>query len=291
MMPAGTRQDTLAATTGRKIVKSGTTSSVPGSVTARSAPTHPATWWAEFLKVTDRLDAASVTEGISDAIAARIPSPLLRREAQIAAEVVVRHLVKPANAELAERATQATDRLVATVERIAERHTGDESGTTEAHALCHALQGQWADAAAEAETFVGTYQLLKVFVGALRLEHFDEPLTVKLLRAGQGPGIAVQAGQLVGKYAWWPTWLLKIITERAVAGELDEATIAALDQCAYAELTPAQSNMARRLLAGDEALIDASAHRLETLGEGEAATRLRSGDFSAVALAARMIPV
>jgi len=49
--------------------------------------------------------------------------------------------------------------------------------------------------------------------------------------------------------------------------------------------------MARRLLNGDQMLIDASAFRLEGLGEPRAATKLREGDLTAVALAARLIPL
>jgi hypothetical protein len=252
---------------------------------------HPASWWAQFPEVSDRFDAAVVTEGLADCITPKIASPLLRREAEIAAEIVVRHLNKPASPELAERAGKAIERLVATVERLAERHTSEDSGTTEVYALCHALQGRWADAAAEAEMFAGTQPLLKVFVGALHLERFDTGLTVRLLRAGQDPGSAVQAGLVVGKYGWWPQWLLKIVSERAMAGTLDAETVEALDRCAYAELSPAQSKVARRLLNGEAALIDASASRLETLGEQEAATKLREGDLNAVALAARLIPV
>jgi len=251
----------------------------------------PASWWAQLPEVSDRFDAASAVEGLSDLITPRIPSPLLRREAQIAADVVVRHLARPASAELAERAAKATERLVATVDRIAERHSGDDSGTTEASALCHALQGRWAEAAAQAERFVGTQPLLKVFVRALRLEQFDEALTARLLRAGQDPATAVRAGLAVGRHGWWPHWLLKIVSERALAGALDEETITALDRCAYAELTPAQSQLATRLLNGDAALIDRSAERLEALGEATAAVKLRQGDLTAVALAARSVPL
>jgi len=67
--------------------------------------------------------------------------------------------------------------------------------------------------------------------------------------------------------------------------------ITALDQCAYADLSPAQSRVARRLLSGDAMLIEASAERLESLGEGPAAAKLREGDLTAVALAARLIPI
>ena len=205
---------------------------------------HPASWWAQIPKISDRFDAASAAEGLSDLITPKIPSPLLRREAQIAADVVIRHLNKPSSPELAERSATAIERLVATVERLAERHTGDDSGTSEACALCHALAGRWADAAAEAELFVGTQPLLRVFVGALRLQQFDEA-----------------------------------------------ETITALDQCAYAELSPAQSKMASRLLNGEQALVDACAKRLEALGETKAAAKLREGDLTAVALAARSLPL
>lgn len=257
--------------------------------TARNG--HPASWWAQLPEAAERFDDATAAEGLSDLITAKIPSPLLRREAQIAADLVVRHLSKPASAELAERAAKATERLVCTVERLGERQAGDNSGTCEAHALCHALQGRWADAAAEAEPFVGAQALLRVFVGALRLEHFDQALAVRLLGAGQGPGAAVRAAQMIGRHGWWPGWLLKIVNERAQAGTLDEETVTALDQCAYAELSPAQARMAVRLLNGDEALIASAAERLESLGEADAAVKLREGDLTAVALAARSVPL
>ncbi|GAA2628197.1 hypothetical protein [Paractinoplanes durhamensis] len=252
---------------------------------------HSTEWWAQFQEVSDRFDAASVTEGLADAIIPKIPSPLLRREAEIAAEVVVLYLNKAASDELAGRSRKAVDRLVATVSRLTERSTAEEAGTDAAYALCHALEGRWADAAAEAEPLVGTQALLRVFVKALRLERFDMSLAVRLLRAGQQPDIAVQSGLVVGKYAWWPAWLIKIVTERAMAGTLDDDTIMALDRCAYAELSPAQARMARRLLNGDEMLIDGAAFRLEAMGEPRAAAKLREGDLTAVALAARLIPL
>jgi hypothetical protein len=83
--------------------------------------------------------------------------------------------------------------------------------------------------------------------------------------------------------------LLQIITERATAGTLDEATIAALDNCAYASLSPLQARLARKLLAGDSVLIANAAQRLEGLGEGDAAERLRQGDLNTVALATRLM--
>jgi hypothetical protein len=273
-------------------VNPGAASTTHQSVAMETQPGgHPAAWWAQLPETSGRFDAASATEGLSDLITPRIPSPLLRREAQIAAEVVVRHLGKPSSPELAERAAKAVERLVATVCRLAERHTGNNSGVGEANALCHALRGRWADAAAEAEPFVGTQPLLKVFLRSLRLERLDEALTARLLRAGQEPATAVRAGLAVGKHAWWPTWLLKIVGERALRGNLDQETIAALDRCAYAELSPAQARMASRLLNGETTLIDASAKRLEALGEAEAAVKLREGDLTAVALAARSLPL
>jgi hypothetical protein len=151
-----------------------------------------------------------------------------------------------------------------------------------------ALRGEYAAAAAAAEPLVDTKRLQRLFVTALRLERFDIPMALRLLEGGQSPREAVRAGHLIGRYSWWPAWLLRIVTERALAGTLDEDTITALDKCAYAELTPLQANLARKLLGGNEALIDTAAHRLISLGETEAAARLREGDVTAVALAARL---
>jgi hypothetical protein len=252
---------------------------------------HPAAWWAQFSEVSDRFDLAMVTEGMSDLIIPKIGSPLLRREAELAADVVVRSLNKPSSEELAVRARQGTDRLVTTVRRLQERSISDDTNLSEAWALCHALEGHYDEAAAELEPVVGTVPLMKAFVAALRLERFDMALALRLLKAGQRPELAVRSGLAAGKYNWWPTWLLTIVTERALLGELDQATITALDRCAYAELSPAQARVARRLLNGDEMMIDASADRLEAFGERDTARRLREGDLSAVALAARLIPI
>ncbi|MBU2668463.1 hypothetical protein KOI35_33615 [Actinoplanes bogorensis] len=260
------------------------------SVPRQTGRGRPASWWAQLIEATDRFDAASVTEGLADAIIPKITSRLLRREAELAADVVVRHLNKPANDELSERAGKAVDRLVATVERLDRSETA-EGGIDEAYALCDALQGRYADAAAAAEQFIGTAPLLEAFVAALRLERFDMALAMRLMRAGQNPGAAVQSGLAVGKYAWWPTWLLEIVTERALAGRLDAATIAALDQCAYAELSATQARVARRMLNGDAPLIEATAQRLESMNARTAAQKLRGGDLMAVALAARMVPL
>jgi hypothetical protein len=252
---------------------------------------HPASWWAQFQEVTDRFDDASATEVLADVIVRRITSPLLRREAEIATEVVVRYLNRPASPELAERAKKATARLVATVERLTERATGEELTADQTAPLIHVLRGRYAEAASEAEPFVGTIPLLKAFVTALRLEYFDIGLTVKLIGAGQGPADAVRTGLVIGRYGWWPEWLLTIVADRALAGTFDPEMIAALDRCAYAELSPAQARIARRLLIGDNSMVEAAAARLEDLGEPAAAGKLRQGDLNAVALAARLIPL
>jgi hypothetical protein len=251
---------------------------------------HPASWWGQFAEMSERFDAAMVTEGLADEMIPKITAPLLRREAEIATEVVVRHLNKAGSPELAQRAKKAVGRLCATVERLDERATADDMSAAEAVALCHLLQGNFGEAAARAEQHVGTVPLLQVFVTALRLERFDANLTMRLIRAGQKPADAIECGKQMGKYAWWPDWLLEVVTERAVQGRLDSATVAALDRCAYAELTPFQARIARKLLSGDQAVIDASAFRLENLGEEAAAAKLRDGDLNAVALAARLIP-
>jgi hypothetical protein len=275
-------------------VKSSTTSAQlgqAGRVQPARPSRHPAAWWAQFEEVTDRFDAASVTEVLADEIVPKISNPLLRREAEIATEVVVRHLNKLSSPELAERAAKATARLIATVERLNERSTSEDLTTLETAALVRVLQGRYADAASDAEGFVGTIPLIKAFVAALRLEYFDVGLTVKLIGAGQGPSAAVQTGLALGRYGWWPDWLLRIVADRAMAGTLDKDTIAALDRCAYADLSPAQARIARRILNGDQNMIEASANRLEDLGEQDAAAKLRQGDLTAVALAARLIPL
>ncbi|MDI6101113.1 hypothetical protein QLQ12_21090 [Actinoplanes sp. NEAU-A12] len=251
---------------------------------------HPASWWAQFEEASERFDAAYLTEGLGDLINPKIAAPLLRREAEIATDLAVRHLNKPQSDELAQRAGESVDRLLATVERLEER-SGELLSLVEAHAICHLLAGRFGEAAHAAEEFLKTQQILRVFVGAMRMERFDADLAVKMLAAGHEPSAAMHSGMVVGKYSWWPSWLVKIVTERALAGQLDEETVGALDKCAYAELSPAQSRIARRLLAGEDALIDVSAVRLEGMGEKDAAEKLRRGDLTAVALAARLIPV
>jgi hypothetical protein len=250
---------------------------------------HSESWWAGFPAASPRFDPAYLVDGLGDLITRKIAAPLLRQEVKIATDVVVRALNRPGNEELAGLAEAAAARLSGTLARIEERSSGSTS-TTEAAAMGHALQGRYARAAAEAEPFVGTVPLLRLFLTALRLERFDIPLALRMLEAGRDPAEAVRSGLLIGRYSWWPSWLLHVVTERALAGTLDDDTIAALDRCAYAELSPFQARTARRLLSGETALINTAAERLEGLGEREAADRLRDGDLNAVALAARLVP-
>jgi hypothetical protein len=252
-------------------------------------PTHDAAWWGQFAAVSERFDAAVLVDGLADLLRPKVTAPLLRREVQLAGEWVIKHLNRPASAELAASAEASVKRLADTLARIEERSTGTVS-TVEAAALCLALQGRYAEAAEAAEPLVGTHALLRLFVTALRMEYFDIPLATRLLEGGQSPEQAVRSAMLVGRYSWWPAWLLRIVTERALAGTLNEDTIHALDRCAYAELSPLQAKLARRLLEGDHELINTSAARLEALGEPEAAAQLRDGDLNAVALAARLVP-
>ncbi len=249
---------------------------------------HPASWWAQFPEKSERFDAAFLTEGLGDLITPKISSPLLRREAEIGLEIMVRHLNKPTSEELAERARKGVDRLVATVERLQER-SGDGFSLNAANALVRLLQGRYGEAAAAAEEFVRAQAILRVFVGALRIEQFDNDVAVKMLAAGHEPATALHSATIIGKHSWWPSWLLAVVTERAMQGTLDDDTVAALDHCAYAELSPVQARIARRLLAGEENLITTSAARLENLGEADAAQKLRTGDLTTVALAARLI--
>jgi hypothetical protein len=180
--------------------------------------------------------------------------------------------------------------MTATVDRLEER-SGEAFELREARALIRLLQGRFGEAAYEAQEFLKVQVILRAFVGALRLERFDTEVTVKLLAAGQEPALALHSGQVIGRYAWWPSWLLKVVKQRAMEGALDDETVQALDRCAYAELSPAQARIARRLLEGEESLIDVSAVRLEGLGEPDAAEKLRKGDLTTVALAARLIPI
>ncbi|OJF13868.1 hypothetical protein BG844_12875 [Couchioplanes caeruleus subsp. caeruleus] len=250
---------------------------------------HLASWWAQFLEHSDRFDRAYLVEGLGDLVTPHISAPLLRREVQLATDTVVGYLERPANEERAERARDAVERLGETLQRIEERSAGAAIAIDQAAIMLTALRGDYGEAAAKAERLVGSVKLRRLFVTALRLERFDIPMTLRLLEGGQSPGEAVRSGHLLGRYSWWPSWLLRIVTERALAGKLDEETVEALDTCAYAELSPIQANLARKLLtSGDQRLINTAAERLASLGEADAAARLREGDIAAVALAARL---
>ncbi|WP_306204114.1 hypothetical protein [Actinoplanes sp. RD1] len=250
-----------------------------------------ATWWAEFLAASDRFDRAYLLEGLADLVLPKIQAPLLRREVKLGTDTVIRHLERPSIPERAAHAQEAVERLERTLARIEERATGSAIATEEAAILLTAMRGDFASAAASASAVVSKPRLRSLFVTALRLERFDIPLTLRLLDGGQRPADAIRSGHLIGRYSWWPSWLLRVVTERALAGTLDEDTIAALDQCAYAELSPTQATIARKLLSGDARLIDTTAERLVSLGEPDAAHRLREGDLNAVALAARLVPL
>jgi hypothetical protein len=254
------------------------------------APLHSAAWWAQFPEASERFDEAYLVDGLGDLLIRRITAPLLRQEAKLATEVVVRYLNRPSGAELAAWASSAAARLSRTLERFQERSTGSMS-IAEASALSVALDGRYADAAEAAEPIVGTMPLVRLFLTALRLEYFDIRVALRLIEAGQEPEQAIRSGFLLGKYSWWPAWLLRVVTDRALAGTLDQAAIHALDQCAYADLSPFQARLARRLLDGDADLIATAAQRLEDLGEAAGAERLRRGDLAAVALAARLVPL
>jgi hypothetical protein len=84
---------------------------------------HPADWWGQFLEVSEHVDRAYLVEGLADLIERTIAAPLLRREARIAADVVVRSLNRTGSAELAERAGAAAARLATTLQRIDDRST------------------------------------------------------------------------------------------------------------------------------------------------------------------------
>jgi hypothetical protein len=271
-----------------------TKTSAPGGGTPAAAKaahvSHGEQWWEQLLEASEKFDKPFVVEGLGDLITPRILAPLLRREVELATNVVVRSLERPANTELAEQAVASGQRLITTIERISERAMST-AGLEEAGVMNHALAGRYATAAAAAEPMVGTAPLLSLFVTALRLEKFDIPLTMHLLDAGQTPDQAIRSGRLIGHYRWWPAWLLRVTTERALAGKLDEEFIAALDNCAYASLSSLQAHLARRLLSGDQKLIADAARRLEGLGEQGVADKLRAGDLNTVALAARLMSV
>ncbi len=251
---------------------------------------HSVLWWAQFPTASARFDPAYLVEGLGELLIRRIGSPLVRQEAKLACDVMVRHLNRPKSAELQSWARSAAERLTTILNRF-EEHTTSNFPLEDAQALCLALQGRYAEAGAAAEPLVGTKPLLRLYVTALRLEDFDIRLVRRLSRGGQEPGPAIRSGSLRGPDSWWPSWLLRVVAERALAGTLDDETIEALDRCAYAALTPFQARLARRLLDGETDLIATAAQRHEGLGEHDAAMRLREGDLTSVALAARLVPL
>ena len=138
---------------------------------------------------------------------------------------------------------------------------------------------------------LGTMTLIRAVVSGLRLESFGADIAVRLLAAGHEPAAAVRSSRAIARYNWWPTWLLSIVTERIMAGTLDSDTVAALQRCAFAGLSPTQARMAKRQIAAEPQLVEATASRLENLGEHPAADKLRQGCLNTVAFAARLIPV
>lgn len=258
--------------------------------TAQASRLHPEQWWSLFPELSERFDAAYLLEGLSDLIIPRIAGALLRREVDLVTATVIRHLNRPGNEVIAEQADTAVKRLVGTLDRFVDRSLST-TVTVEAEAMCHALSGRYAAAAQAAEPLVGTAKLQLLYVTAMRLEQFEIQLAIQLLNAGRSPQEAVRSGSLIGRYRWWPSWLMQVVTEKALAGTLDEETIAALDACAYASLNPLQAHLARQLLGGDPGLIMSAAQRLEGLGELDVAERLRHGDLSTVPLAARLMSV
>jgi hypothetical protein len=242
-------------------------------------------WWARLIATSERFDAAHLVEELSVLLMPRIANRLVRREVELAVATVNRHLLRPGNEEFAEDADAGRERLANTMARL----DADESELADALALALAVSGDYPAAAAAAEKILGTADVLDLVVTALRFEKFDTALAVRLLTGGRSPADAIRSGELVGRYQWWPRWLLDIATERALAGKLDENLVSALDACAYAPLSPSHTHIARRLLAGDPATVATAANNLDRLGEHQAAQALRGGDMSAVALATKLM--
>ncbi|GAB7052889.1 hypothetical protein [Catenuloplanes indicus] len=246
---------------------------------------HSVAWWAELLATSEHFDAPYFLEELTTALSPRIANPLVRREVELAAATVNRHLLRPLDETLADDAEAARQRLRSTLNRV----DSDSTRLTEAQAVDAAVAGDYPGAAAAAEPLLGAHPTLLLAMTALRLERFDTALAVNLLAAGRSPEEAIRYGSLVGRYAWWPKWLLEIGTRRAMDGTLDERVIAALDACAFAKLTAAQTHIARKLLSGDDRALRTAAEHLDTIGESTAAADLRGGDLTPVALAAKMM--
>lgn len=246
---------------------------------------HPVGWWAELLATSDHFDAPFFLEELTSALSPRVTNPLVRRELELAAAIVNRHLLRPLDVNLADDAEAARSRLRSTLDRV----DADSTRLAEAWVINTAVSGDYPGAAAAGEPLLGGPAMLLLTMTALRFERFDTALAVNLLAAGRPPEEAIRYGALVGRYAWWPKWLLEIGTRRAMDGTLDEGVVAALDMCAFAKLTPAQTHIARKLLSGDTRALLTAADHLETIGEPAAATDLRGGDLTPVALAAKLM--
>lgn len=246
---------------------------------------HQTSWWAELIETSDNFDAVFFLEGLVDALTPRIGNHLIRRELELGVTTVSRHLHRPDRDDLADDAAAARQRLAATLDRVDPEAVDVIAAKVVAQAVC----GDYAAAAGGAEGIVGWSRVLQLVVTALRLERFDVPIAVALLEAGRSPVDAVHTGELIGRYQWWPKWLLDIGTRRALNGTLDDDLVAALDRCGYAVLTPAQSHIAGKLLNGDATALAAAAQHLDSVGEHDAAERLRRGSLESVALAAKLM--
>jgi hypothetical protein len=248
--------------------------------------THPPEWWDRVLSLCGTFDDAVATERLADLILPHIAGRMLRREADLAVGKVVWYLNRRTSAQLGATAAKVTERLEALLER--RRDSNRVDGVREALAICSLLRQRYGVAASEVESVVGMPKLLDAVFAALRSSQFDGAITIELLRRGQEPEDAVRIGLALGTYGWWPAWLRSVTTELALDGRLDSATITALDRCAFAELTPIQARMARKLIGGDDALASLAASRLASLGKPEAAEALLRGDLEAIAMASKL---
>ena len=248
--------------------------------------THPPEWWDGLLRLCGTFDDAVATERLAELILPRIAGQMLRREADLAVNKVVRYLNRRSSPELGAIAVRVTDRLEALLARRRDHDRAD--GMHEAQAICSLLRQRYGRAAAAMESVVGLGELLNAFLSSLRSSKLDSGITIELLRRGQDPAKAVRTGLALGQYGWWPQWLRSVTTALALEGRLDSAVITALDRCAFAELTPIQARMARKLIGGDAELATLAASRLTSLGKPDAAAALLRGELEAIAMAAKL---
>ncbi|WP_436534897.1 hypothetical protein [Actinoplanes sp. HUAS TT8] len=251
---------------------------------------HPAEWWRQFESASDRFDEAILTTGLTEMLLPKITSQLLQREADIAADIAILYRNKPSSEGIRDRYDGARNRLRETITRLADRGV-DPAALHEAEIVSWVLDGDYARAAAEIEPRIGAVTLLRMFVAALRVAHLDVNVTAHLLGVGRTPAEAIYAGKIVGKYGYWPDWLRELVVEHAQAGTLTDEFVSALELCAFATLRSTQARLARQLLRREPAAINTAARTLEAIGETDIATRLRQGDYGAVAFAARFASV